>query len=113
MCEYTVTDEKKLLSSIGLCVRAGKVIFGVPMICEAMRRGGANKPVVVFEASDTSENTHKKITDKCSYYNAKHIRLECDGVTLAASLGKSSSLGAVAIADEKMSRVTEKYIKTT
>ena len=33
-------DEKKFLSSLGLCARAGKVIFGVPMICEAMKKGG-------------------------------------------------------------------------
>ena len=104
-------DQKKLLSALGLCVRAGRAIFGVPMICEAMRKGGAQKPVTVFEASDTSDNTHKRVTDKCGFYNVKHIRLECDGETLAAALGKTSSLAAVAVTDKNMSEMVEKHIK--
>ena len=103
-------DEKKLLSTLGLCVRAGKVIFGVPMICEAMKKGGDGSPVIVFESSDTSENTHKRISDKCEFYGVRRIKLTCDGVTLAAALGKTSSLGAIAVTDEKMSVMLEKYI---
>lgn len=81
------------------------------MICEAMRKGGANAPVTVFEASDTSDNTHKRVTDKCNFYNVKHIRLGCDGETLAAALGKTSSLAAVAVTDKSMSEMVEKHIK--
>ncbi len=106
-----IRDEKKLLASLGLCVRAGKVIFGVPMICEAMRRQSPKEsPVLVFETSDTSENTHKRISDKCEYYQVTHIRLACDGVTLAAALGKTSSLAAVAVTDRQMAQMVEKYI---
>lgn len=94
-------NERGRLSRLGLCVRAGKVIFGVPQICEAMR-SGKNPPVAVFEAADTSENTHKRITDKCQYYNVTQIRLSCDGATLAAALGKNASLGAVAVTDRRM-----------
>ena len=104
------SDEQKLLMSLGLCVRAGKVIFGVPMVCEAMRKGGKNFPVVIFEASDTSEGTHKKIADKASYYKVRTVRLNCDGATLALALGKTSSLAAIAITDEQMLKVVEKYI---
>ena len=102
------SDVKKLLSSLGLCARAGKVIFGAPMICDAMRRGDAI--AAVFEASDTSDNTHKKISDKCKFYKVKHIILECDGGTLAAALGKQSLLAAVAVTDEKMSAMVEKNL---
>ena len=104
------TKEKKLLSTLGLCVRAGKVIFGVPMICESLRRGGANAPCLVLEASDTSENTSKRISDKCKYYQVKHVRLRCDGATLARALGKTSSLAAVALTDPKMSELAERYL---
>ena len=103
-------DEKKLLSALGLCVRAGKVIFGVPMICEAMRKGGEKSPLIVLSASDTSDNTHKKITDKCEYYKIKHIRLECGGEALAAAVGKASFIGAVAVTDKSMCVMLEKYI---
>ena len=110
MNEAESGHEKKLLASLGLCVRAGKVIFGVSMICEAMRRGGAGAPVTVFEASDTSENTKKRIRDKCSYYGIKHITLRIDGTVLAAALGKSASLGAVAVTDRRMSDMVEQYL---
>ena len=101
---------EKLLSALGLCVRAGKVIFGVPMICDALKKGGANKPVLIIEASDTSDGTHKKIADKSAFYQVRTVRIDCDGATLASALGKTSSLAAVAITDEQMCRMAEKYI---
>ena len=100
----------RMLSGLGLCVRAGKIIFGVPMICEAMRTGGKNSPKAVFEASDTSENTSKKISDKCEFYGVKHIKIDCDCETLAKSLGKTGALAAVALTDENMLNMVEKYI---
>lgn len=103
-------DEQKLLSALGLCVRARKLIFGVPMICEAMRRGGVGKPLLVLEASDTSENTHKKITDKCKFYQIKQIRLNCDGMCLAQALGKTSALAAVAVNDASMLKMVERCL---
>ena len=102
--------ERKLLSAVGLCVRAGKVIFGVPMICDALRRGGKNAPLLVLESSDNSENTHKKITDKCAYYGVKHVMLSQSGVQLAAAVGKSSHIGAVAVTDKGFCQLIEKYI---
>ena len=103
-------NEQKTLANLGLCARAGKLIFGVPMICEAMRKGGATKPLLVFEAADTSENTHKKISDKCKFYQIKQIRLTCGGEALAAALGKSSFLGAVAVTDPQLMRLMEQSI---
>ncbi len=105
------SSDEKLLRALGLCVRAGRVCFGVPMICEAMRRGGASMPVSVWEAADTSDNTHKRISDKCAYYKVKHFRLPCDGETLAAAVGKQGSLGAVAVTDRGMSDMVEGIVK--
>lgn len=80
------------------------------MICEAMKNGGKNAPLIIFEAADTSENTHKRIADKSAYYGVRTVRLNCDGATLASALGKTSSLAAVAITDEQMCKMVEKYI---
>ena len=101
---------EKLLSALGLCVRAGKVIFGVPMICDALKKGGANKPVLIIEASDTSDGTHKKIADKSAFYQVRTVRIDCDGATLASALGQTASLAAVAIKDKDMCKIVEKYI---
>lgn len=105
-----IHDVSRLLSALGLCARARRLIFGVPMICEAMKNGGKNAPLIIFEAADTSENTHKRIADKSAYYGVRTVRLNCDGATLASALGKTSSLAAVAITDEQMCKMVEKYI---
>ena len=103
-------NEIKLLRALGICVKANKVIFGVPMVCEALRRGGNNAPVIIIEASDTSDGTHKKIADKAAYYKVRTVRVNCDGATLASALGKTSSLAAVALTDSQMCKLIEKYI---
>ena len=87
-----------------------KIVFGVPMICDAMRKGGAKAPIMVLEAADTSENTHKKISDKCAYYKVEHIRLTADGASLAAAVGKSGSIGAVALTDPGMSEMLRRHL---
>ena len=107
-----VVDDKKkrLISALGLCAKAGKLVFGVPMICEALRKGGKNAPLLVLEVADTSENTHKKISDKCKYYNTRLVRLGCTGNELGAALGKTSCLAAVAITDKNFCLLAEKYV---
>ena len=113
MSELNFTDaesRRKFLSSLGLCARAGKIIFGVPMICEALKKGGASRPVLIIESSDTSDGTHKKIANKAAFYGVRSVRIDCDGATLASALGKTTSLAAVAIKDEKMCSIVEKYI---
>lgn len=100
----------KLLQSLGLCMKAGAVICGVPAVCEAMRKSGAGKPLLVLEGADTSDNTHKKIVDKCSFYGVRHVRLSCDTQMLAEALGRSAALGAAAVTDAGLCRLVEKYI---
>ncbi len=105
-------NEKRLLGALGMSARARKMIFGVPMICDALagQRRTGKYPLIVFEAADTSENTHKRISDRCGYYGVKLIRLKIDGATLAATLGKSASLAAVALTDENFVRLAESYL---
>lgn len=99
----------RVLSSLGLCAKAGKLVFGVPMIIEAMQKG--KSVMLVLEASDTSDNTHKKISDKCSFYGVEKIRLDADCTELGRSVGKSSSLAAVAITDEGFYKMVSKYFE--
>ena len=118
-----VKDEKSLLGVIGMCRGAGKAIIGVNMICEHLRKkhkgqnnhadksangenNDSNVDFIVIEASDTSENTHKKITDKCAYYNVRHIRIHATCSALGHSVGKGE-VGAVAIADASFCRAVE------
>ena len=107
-------DEKGILGMVGLCRRAGKAVIGTDMVCEHLRarsakRGDRNNKnagepeILVLEGADTSENTHKKISDKCVYYNVKHIRLNSSCAALGKAVGKSQA-AAVAIADASFCR---------
>ncbi|MBO7250037.1 MAG: ribosomal L7Ae/L30e/S12e/Gadd45 family protein [Clostridia bacterium] len=105
-----MSDEKKLLGVIGMCRGAGKAVIGTDMVCEYLRKTLEKKArrsdevdVIVIEASDTSENTHKKISDKCVYYNVKHIRLASTCEILGKAVGKRAT-AAVAIADKNFCR---------
>ena len=93
------TAEDKLLSTVGLCARARKLVTGTPMVCEAMR---SRKPTVlaVLEASDTSDNTHRKLVSKCTYYQIPLYRLTADTARLAHAVGKTGSVAAVGVTDE-------------
>ena len=112
-----MSDEKNLLGVVGLCRGAGKTVLGTDMVCEYLRkRGNKSKSgdkidTLVLEASDTSENTHKKISDKCIYYNVKHIRLSATCEILGKAVGKRAT-AAVAITEPNFCRaILEKIEK--
>ena len=113
MSESAISEKnKQLLGSLGMCARARGLIFGVPMICEALAsKNPKGRPKIVLEASDTSDNTHKKISDKCGYYNVRLIKLDIDGTTLGEALGKRTMLGAVALTDDNFVRLIGKYFE--
>lgn len=101
MCNFQEkgkTDKERLLGLAGLATRAGKVIFGTPMVCDAMRAG--KRIFLVLEAGDSSANTHKRITDRCTYYKIPHARIDAGTEELAHALGKSGDLAVVAITDK-------------
>ena len=105
MCNNENKQNEELLRAlgmVGLAVRAGRVVFGTPMVCEHLKTSKSKEKLLVLEACDTSENTHKRISDRCSYYSVRHIRLAVGTADLAHALGKSGDLAVVAITDEKM-----------
>ena len=108
MSENNGQTQSKLLTSLGLCARARAMILGTPMVCEALRVPG--KLLLVLESSDTSPSTHKRLTDKCSFYGVRHVRLDVTGIALAAALGKHASLAAVGLTDVQLCRLIEKHL---
>ena len=89
---------ERVLGLLGLAVRAGKVIFGTPMVCDAMRAG--KKLYLVAEAENTSDNTHKRIGDRCTFYGVRHVRIDVSTDAFAHALGKSGDLAVVAVTDQ-------------
>lgn len=95
----TENPESRLLLVIGLARRAGQLLTGTDLVCESLR-DVKKRPGLVIEAGDTSDNTHKKLTDKCATYAVSLIRLGTDGATLARAVGKTGSLAAVSVRGE-------------
>ena len=105
-----MADEKKLLGMIGMCRGAGRAVIGVPMICEYLKKASQSKKgtadILVIEASDTSDNTHKRISDRCEFYNVRCIRISSNCSELGRALGKAA-VAAVAIVDASFCRAIE------
>ena len=78
-----------VLRFLGLAARARRTVFGIELISTALSRGAKDKtPLVILEALDSSENTHKRITDRATHYGVPHYRLSVDGARLALATGK-------------------------
>lgn len=101
--------EEKLLSTLGLCARARKLVTGTPMVCEALR-GSKSAVVAVVEASDTSENTHGKLVSKCAYYGVPLYRVSADTSRLAHAIGKTGAVAAVGITDQSLFGALTRYL---
>ena len=94
------------LRALGLCRRAGALVCGTPMIITALR--SAKRPILVVAANGISEGTRKKLTDKCAYYETPLVTVDADGEELAAAVGKSGFLAAVAVTDENLAKLVNK-----
>ena len=94
--------EDRILSALGLCRRAGRIVMGVEQVCESLHRSDRVPVYLVAEASDTSGATHKKIMNKCAFYQVPHVRLPVGGGELARALGKQNVTGAACVTDPSL-----------
>lgn len=103
-------NTEKLLQTLGLCAKARKLISGTPIICDALKKG-KQKIYLVITASDNSENTAKRLSDRCTYYGVRLYSLSADGEALAHVIGKNGRVAAVAVTDENLCRLAEKFLE--
>lgn len=92
-----------LLSTLGLCARARALVVGTPQICDSLKTEGG-RILCVIEASDTSDNTHKRLSDKCTYYRVPLCRIEADCGELGRAVGKTGAVAAVGVTDPGLLR---------
>ena len=97
---------KQLLFSVGLAKKAGKVISGTDSVCDEIRK---NKIFLVLCADDVSENTKKKISDCCKYYQIKLRFCEISKETLGKTIGKSFS-ACVGVTDKNLSELISRNL---
>ena len=93
-------QNRALLFSLGICAKAGKLIYGVPMVCEALKK--QKSVVAVISSADNSPNSAKRLLDRCTFYGVPLHTLDIDGDTLSGAVGKSGRLAALAITDKSL-----------
>lgn len=92
----------RALGFLGLCRRAGRLICGVPLLCEAMHKKG--RVALVVCAVDASAATRRKLESQCAYYHVPLYTLPVGTEQLAHALGKTGALAAAAVTDPAMAR---------
>lgn len=98
-----------LLRALGLCAKARGLIFGVPMICDAL--AGKHPPYLVLSAGDNAKNSAKRLRDKCAFYSVRLAICDISGEELAHAVGKTGQLAAVAVTDANLCRLVEKQMR--
>ena len=86
---------------LGLAKRAGALITGTDLVTKALPSG---KIKLVIYAENSSQNTEKKITDKCKFYNTRCVKTDYNGEEIAHAVGKLSSVCVIGINDENFSK---------
>lgn len=82
----------KLLSMLGLCRRAGKLIVGSDIAEDAVYSG---KAVLVIAASDASQRTVKKLFSAAHMCNVKSLVLNRTKDQLGVAVGKYCAVAAI------------------
>ena len=79
---------------LGLANRAGKIVTG-EFVVKSIQKNTAK---LVLIAEDASDNTKKRLTDKCRSYHVDY-RFYSDANNLSYAIGKSNRV-ALALTDE-------------
>lgn len=75
----------KLYGTLGLCLKAGKLVTGEDSVLKAVR---SNNAKVIIITEDASANTVKKMTNAGNFYNVPVVRFGTKE-KLGAALGKN------------------------
>jgi len=76
-----MNDIQKISSNLGLAKKAGRTVLGTDQICDALKNK-RKSVAAVFMASGVSENTKKRLSDRCAFYQCPLHFLDMDTVSL-------------------------------
>lgn len=101
-------NKTKILQLLGIAMRARKVVTGEELAIREVQNGKAS---LVIVSEDASENTAKKITDKCTFFNVEK-QVFGSRAELGYAIGKESRV-ILAITDAgfagKLSQLLNEY----
>lgn len=83
-----MTDKERMLQLLGLMQVSGNLESGEEQIFNQLSSG---RILAIVFASDVSQNTRKKILDKCTYYNIPYFDLFTKA-EISHAIGRSRSV---------------------
>lgn len=89
---------------LGLAMRAGKIVSGEDGVLDVIRSGQAS---LVILSEDASENTRKRILDKCSSYQIDCLEFG-DRARLGHAIGKWERV-VLAVTDQGFAQKMKTY----
>ena len=101
-----MTENKAWLNLLGLVLRAGKLVTGEELVVKAIQKQKVN---LVILSEDASENTRKKVLDKCSFYNTPCI-VKGDRETIGRAIGKAERV-VIGISDQGFAKKIRSIIE--
>ena len=87
--------QDKILTLLGFCRKAGKLVFGTEKVTELIKKGS---PCLVMLSEDISPKTEKELKYHASGTKVVFIRLQFNRETVAHATGTTA--GVLATADE-------------
>ena len=99
---------RRLEGLLGLARKAGRIILGTELICDAVRRRRVRQ---VFITANASDNTKKRLTNCCEYYGVGYAALPITTEALARVSGKTGAVAAAGITDEGFAGAMTELIK--
>lgn len=83
-----MNNDQKTLNLLGMATKAGKLVTGEDLTLKEIRKEQAK---IVIVASDASEKTIKKISDKCRHYQIP-IAIHFTKSELSQAVGKERTI---------------------
>jgi len=91
---------RKALSMMSLCQKAGKLVSG-DLSCEKVLQNG--KALIIILPVDASENTKKKFINKAYFYNVMVLNVKSTSDELSSAIGKTNRY-VFAVCDENFAK---------
>ena len=99
-------NNRGLLSALGLCKKAGKLIVGFDASCEAIRRGNA---VLLVLTVDLSPKSAARITALADEHKVRHFTVYAAMDDIERLLGKRA--GILAVSDQGLAQVVARQVE--
>lgn len=96
----------KALNTLGICACARKISYGETLLKDIKSK----KVYFVVVANDASDNSKKKIIDKCTYYKCEFM-ICLDKESITKSIGRVDLVSAVGIKDFNLTKKFKENVK--